>query len=221
MSVILKGRRWPRSRVPYFINGGTLEHDAWFDEVNRALQFPLLVQRTFGDSSVLQLNVGGPSKSEQIGWSGNATQVIGGTDKQTVVHELLHALGFRHEQLHKGFPWDDNDPKLTSVDRMYAYKTKIKGASNRLLFEKIMGRMPEFFADNNLSSRLEAILDTNNEHWAQCDLDSVMMYSNFRSAVIAANLTHSLAVTQSGKSAACNVLSNLDVDALRYMYPRP
>ena len=27
---------------------------------------------------------------------------------EEMLHELLHAIGFEHEQLHKKFPWDDS-----------------------------------------------------------------------------------------------------------------
>ncbi|CAN5532163.1 hypothetical protein BH09PSE5_BH09PSE5_44860 [soil metagenome] len=221
MSVILRGSRWPGSRVPYVINDGSLMHDRWFEEVNAAMGYRFLLRARSGDASRLVLTVGAMSRSEVIGWSGRASQAIGGTDKQSVVHELLHALGFKHEQLHRHFPWDDEDPVVQKPDRMFRFYGHINTERNKLLHSRICGKLGTFYGDNNLISRVIEVRDIGNEHRGPCDLDSVMMYSSFRDAVISAGCNNLPDVTSSGMSPHCDVLSNDDVDTLRYMYPPP
>lgn len=148
-------------------------------------------------------------------------QTIGGSKKFTVIHELLHALGFKHEQLHCKFPWDDTDPQLKAVNRMYSYKGKSKTENNKKLYSALSKAVNEFYADNNLNSRLEAMLDPQTEHWGDCDLNSVMMYGRFAEAVTEVGLDKQAGVISSGISPQCDVLSNQDVDALRHMYPAP
>jgi hypothetical protein len=181
--------------------------------------FDLLVPRQPADANYIRLTMGGYSASEQIGCKGAGMQTIGGSDKFTVVHEMFHALGFKHEQLHKKFPWDDSDPKRLRVDRMFTYKGKLKTKNNADLYAAVVRahNRPggDFYVDNNLTSRLEAMLDADTEHWSDCDLDSVMMYDTFRSALIQANYAHKPGMISSGKSVGCDVLSNQDVDALR------
>lgn len=126
MSVFVKNNRWANSRVPYVIKPDKHESEQWFDQVNQCVGFTLLVPKEASDISYIQLTIGSDSKSEQIGCKGTGMQTIGGTRKATVIHELFHALGFKHEQLHRNFPWDDNDPKRLTVDRMYSYENKDK-----------------------------------------------------------------------------------------------
>ncbi|WOD15885.1 zinc metalloprotease [Paraburkholderia kirstenboschensis] len=234
MSVIVRNNRWPSNRVPYEIVGETKAAE-WFRQLNDCVGHQLLVPRLASDVSYVRYTVGGYSKSETIGFKGGM-QTIGGTDKHTVMHELLHALGFQHEQLHKGFPWDDNNPKRTDngKNRMFSYKGKISGSGKNLaLYKQIMllgakGSTQEeqeksglFYADNNLASRCVMVNDPTIEHFGQYDLHSVMNYGDFPKAVRLAGLEQAATVISSGKSNVCDVLSNQDVLALVHMYPPP
>jgi hypothetical protein len=225
MSVFRRTGRWPNSRVPYVIVGGGPDPETWFGQVNACVGFGLLVPRQATDISYLQLTIGAHSKSEAIGYLGNGMQTIGGTTKHTVIHELLHALGFKHEQLHRRFPWDDTDPPRNRVDRMFSYEGKCQTRNNQNLYKAIQsiqgGLGGKFFADNNLTSRVDALLDPDAEHWGDCDLDSVMLYGDFRKALTSIGMQNANGLVQTGQSAVCDVLSAQDIAALRYMYPPP
>lgn len=241
MSVFLKIKRWPSSRVPYVIqaNGG-LPVETWFQEVNAAIGFALLVPKQHDDLSFVELTVGGYSISEDIGCKGNGKQTIGGSNKFTIIHELLHALGFKHEQLHRNLPWDDDDPKTVPSGNLkfringgkslsqisIHYEDYIKTINNRRLFDAIkiayMGR--GFSVEANLLSRVLAITDQMTEHWGYCDLDSNMMYAQFKTGLTSLNQATPGGLTgigSSGINAHCDVLSNQDVAALKFMYPPP
>jgi hypothetical protein len=227
MSVFLRTNRWAASRVPYVIaNDASGDAEKWFGELNACIGFGLLVPKQPVDVNYVELTIGADSRSEAIGCRHGGKQTIGGTKKFTVIHELLHALGFKHEQLHQGFPWDDTDPTRQKVNRLFSYEGKMQSLQNKNLYAEILNQAKStvFYADNNLTSRLEAMLDANTEHWGKCDLDSVMMYPVFKRALLACQMTSAPQapdVVASGISPHCDVLSNQDVAALRYMYPPP
>lgn len=223
MSVIVRHNRWANSRVPYVITPENPQVEGWFREVNVAVGFPLLARKLATDINHVELIIGGASKSEVIGCKGAGMQKIGGTSKHTVLHELLHAIGFKHEQLHRKLPWDDTDPRRTKVNRYagFAPERGFKTEGNRKLFEAITVTVNEFYASNNLWSRLEAVMDPQTEHWGDCDLNSVMCYPDFVTALTRAGMDRSPGVTRSGMHPACDTLSNQDAQALRYMYPAP
>lgn len=104
--------------------------ETWFQEVNAAIGFALLVPKQQDDLSFVELTVGAYSKSEEIGCKGNGKQTIGGSKKFTVIHELLHALGFMHEQLHRNLPWDDTDPVTAPAgELMFTWSQKLRRLS--------------------------------------------------------------------------------------------
>lgn len=117
MAVISPHKAWPDSRVPYVAD--TPETEKWLLEINHVIGFPLLVEKGISDSDYLQAVKGARGGSETIGYiKGKGAHGITGAHKATMQHELLHALGFHHEQLHSKGPWGAFGTKATTVDRL-------------------------------------------------------------------------------------------------------
>ena len=230
MSVITVNKRWQVSKIPYTIEPYNVNVETWLQEINAAVGYDILTWKHPNDNDYVKATYGeGSGSSETIGKKGGV-QTIGGDNVHTMIHEMLHALGFFHEQLHKKYPWDDNDPKFKKFSRFLDYNRKIKTRHNIALFKAIedgsgimhMGKT--FYANNNLLSRLERVKDQNTEHRGKCDLDSVMMYEAFATAVDDLDPLDQMPGSQqfyhhSGIAARSNNLSNDDVATLRYMFP--
>lgn len=221
MSVIIKSKRWNNHRVPYVITVGEEQARCWLLELNKAIGYSLLAPKEDSDTDYLDIKLrekGG--SSENIGNLGGR-QKVGASSKSVFFHELFHALGFKHEQLHKKFPWVDA-PELRRVNRYKPFPVK---PENQTLYNAILDAVPsgskEFFASNNLWSRLEAIKDKDTEHWESCDINSVMIYPEFKRALINAGMNTRTGVITSSMDTTCDALSNQDVAALLYMYPKP
>lgn len=117
MAVISPHKAWPDSRVPYVAD--TRETEKWLLEINHVIGFPLLVEKGISDSDYLQAVKGTRGGSETIGYTkGKGAHGITGAHKATMQHELLHALGFHHEQLHAKGPWGAFGTKATTADRL-------------------------------------------------------------------------------------------------------
>lgn len=116
MAVISPQKIWPDARVPYVAE--TPEIDGWLREINAAVGFPLLVPKGKSDSDYISAERGA-GKSETIGYrKEKGKHKITAGNKFSMQHELLHALGFHHEQLHRDGPWGAFGTKATKVDRI-------------------------------------------------------------------------------------------------------
>jgi len=111
MPVVSAHRIWPFPHIPYCIGNdqsteNTKKLEAWVTGFNDQLGYALLKPHA-KEASRLLLKVGG-GKSENIGYEAGETLVTG-SSAATLHHEILHALGFHHEQYHQLFPWNDAD----------------------------------------------------------------------------------------------------------------
>ena len=117
MAVISPHKAWPDSRVPYVAD--TPETAQWLLEINRVIGFPLLVEKGISDSDFVNATKGARGGSETIGYvKGKGAHGITGSHKATLQHELMHALGFHHEQLHAKGPWGAFGTRAATADRI-------------------------------------------------------------------------------------------------------
>ena len=229
MAVISKTKRWLNSRVPYVVDPASDEINKWVIEINKALGYDLLVAKGTSDINYIKVAKGG-GKSESIGCLSRGAQTVSANQKRSMQHEILHALGFHHEQLHKGFPWNDDDPTISAVNRMFSWKDQMTTDWNKELWSKLSGGTlgGQFYADNNLMSRVQSLLDANVESYDKCDFDSIMMYPDCKKAVEAALVTYPTPTINgtayvkygSGQDPKAPFLSKGDVKAILHMYPR-
>ncbi len=114
---IFRGPAWPAGAVPYrlrAVNGGTKAVlQDWVERFNRRLQrtvfvpylpfHPSVAAQSFAtityDPQAPESNAG------NIGCHGAGETAITVADESRLIHELLHVLGFRHEQLHPRYGW--------------------------------------------------------------------------------------------------------------------
>jgi hypothetical protein len=107
MAVINANRVWTKF-VPYLVNKGV---DARFRNVietsiahiNTSAGIRILVPLKGSDMDFLDIS-SGHEKSESIGYQ-RGPIIVKATSKRSLIHEILHALGFCHEQLHPNFAW--------------------------------------------------------------------------------------------------------------------
>lgn len=114
---------WPNGEIPYVIDGsatGATSSIQW--AVSHLAQTSLRVRpRVASDKDYVVFRGGGGDCSSYLGRIGGAQDVnIGGCARGSIVHELLHAAGFYHEQSrgdrdeHVTIVWDEISPSYRS-----------------------------------------------------------------------------------------------------------
>jgi len=117
MAVFTPNLAWPGSRVPY--EADCSETEQWLLEINRVVGFPLLVPKGRSDTDYVLAAQSGHGVSETIGYiKSKGAHRISGSRKFVMQHELMHALGFHHEQLHAKGPWGAFGTKVKSADKI-------------------------------------------------------------------------------------------------------
>jgi hypothetical protein len=117
MPVIKRNQWWPNSRVPYTFKEGpygafTLQEveaiKGYIGEINKAVGYELLEPRLDSDPNYIEVvkAQNGSGFSQEKGYVGKGKQMVYVPNvKDVVQHEILHALGFYHEQQHRDYPW--------------------------------------------------------------------------------------------------------------------
>lgn len=228
MPVVNINDLWPNSRVPLvFENAAAEKAMPWIEEVNKVLGYSLLVPKESSDENWIKVLVPKEkehSKSEKIGCGGKGEQTIKATNKYSLQHELLHALGFRHEQLHEDFAWDDSDVPPKEIERIFGPKKRIPGEFNVKLLKQIESTMGNLLAaELNLKSRADMMLQKGKlvRHLDPCDYSSIMMYPAMRKAVEGVNDSLPKGKRLILGKLKTEFLTEHDVAALLELYPEP
>lgn len=232
MPVVNINNLWSDSRVPIVYDASLRKQtEPWIQEVNEAVGYELMVEKEDSDTSWIKV-VPGKGRSEQIGCAGKGEQTISGQDQFSMQHELMHALGFHHEQLHEDYAWDDSDENITAKaiaaiikgNGMVSVKKYLKPDTyNMTLYLAIAkGMKNELAADANLLSRYKSIRDKDKlvKHLDPCDYSSIMMYPQLRDAAQSLPKLAPGKKLVKGKMASTN-LSESDVKALLTLYKKP
>lgn len=109
MAVIVANSRW-QSHVPYVIDPLARRlASGCIAEINAAAG-KILVPKKGNDRAFLDISKG-YAQSESIGYKGGPIQVSA-ESRRALIHEILHALGFCHEQFHSDFAWSVPQPDV-------------------------------------------------------------------------------------------------------------
>lgn len=242
MPVFSVDKRWPFKQIPVRIYDKSTEKEhsdiqSWVQDFNLQLGYKLLDDAATNPSSWLLLKTGG-GKSEQIGYKPGETLVTA-NKLSSMHHEIMHALGFHHEQYHSQYPWNDKfkwalppkEKSFLSPKENKRWKTKgdtTNKSWNYLLYQELLGNYKnEFGVDTQLDYRANRIDDPNTDHSESgCDFDALMMYSQSRDAALAceelkdASDKPEWTKRTSGKcQKGEKTLSNDEVIALQRFYP--
>jgi hypothetical protein len=226
--------RWQNARIPYEVQGSEAHLHRGMQEINKCLGYHILVDKRNNDTAWIRVSNGG-GKANNIGYRGAMMHTITAPNARDIVHEALHVLGFLHEQYHRLYAWDDNHPQRapaadfkTRVFHDYHLDQGLQGSPwNVALYQQLrIGYGTDFGANGQLAFLHSARSDNSVVHHAYCDLDSVMMYSEFVNAYNAVAGTGiqppaGTNVQASGTVGPLGILSSADVAALRLMYPDP
>jgi hypothetical protein len=166
-------------------------------------------------------------QADKIGYQGQKVHPMTGLNHFQVIHEAMHILGFRHEQYHHGFPWDNSYPSVQKEYFEYHDAGHFSRLSpwNQALYNALRNRYGWNFPvrpNGQLFFLRRDRADPQVTHHGYCDLDSVMMYAEFREAY--RNLNVNIAppagsnAQPSAKVGALQQLSTSDVAAVKHMY---
>jgi hypothetical protein len=239
MPVFCRPLAWPNSTIPYEIaqQGAANQRGLLagaVQEINRSIRYHILVDKRANEPDYLSLHWA-RGASDAIGHRQGSTDINGETTPMAI-HEVMHALGFLHEQYHRYYPWDDTDPgspppvaDFKANPGLFAYdgpNRPLQNPWNRALHAAANQQFGDFFGgDFQLFKRHAAVGDGRIMHYLACDLDSVMMYPKMRDAYRTASGNAvppgALLPIHSGIPAPGNGLSNFDISALQALYPDP
>lgn len=238
MAVFFTIGKWPRSHIPCDNPGNDNTIAEAIQEFNRAVGYHILVDRIPTDTAYISITHG-PGNANAIGRTGNHAHAITGNTRPMVIHEIMHVLGFLHEQYHRYYPWDDSHPlrapaaDFTARNGMYSYGAVIGGSTawNQAFYNSLLARYHlDFRVSNQLDCRHAAIWDARIRRSHFCDLNSVMMYPDSRDAYIQTNAALGAAAqpynpprivgSPPAPNASPNSLSLFDVRTIRLFYPK-
>jgi len=200
MSVFTRTKQWNKGEaIPYLISQdvGMQEEDVknWINFFNQELTYALLIQKE-GEQSDNKPYILFHYKNCQAGHS-----VIGKPDhgnrkvefdnKETFYHELLHALGFNHEQYHKKYPWDRNDPSVDFANdkkkrlTTYEFKEKSKNIKNQTMYATLLKNYGIPMQVDGQLRQLYLVADSQDWLFSEnIDAESIMMYESSATGIV-------------------------------------
>jgi len=140
-------------------------------------------------------------------------------NRYVIFHELLHALGFEHEQFHKGYPWDDSElPASSALDQDTAVRANLQAMANLTLFDELKKAYGSGLAPvQYLASRKKNLAnDKLNTRWGECDVNSILMYPAHKK-ILAEKFPEMAA--EATQKVGSGLVSAGDIAALRVIYP--
>lgn len=183
MPVFDTRKRWKEeSLIPYTLpSGGVPKVRQAIKDLNTAVGWSLLIERSEEDD-YLRIVLSDHCNSP-VGRQGGAQDVQVRDELFTATHELMHGLGFHHEEKHKDFPW---------MDTRYDFGTKgftpplANGSWDASLWAAMKNQYPGIdIAAGNKCNDFRAAGKPNSgmRSIGQCDMGSIMMYRQIRDAV--------------------------------------
>jgi hypothetical protein len=153
--------------------------------------------------------IGKPTKGERV---------CSFYDKRTFYHELMHGLGFAHEQYHFLYPWDRTDPSIPNQQAL----TKWSNVSNSYYFadnvtkdkqnEKTLKQLEKNYggngtADAQLNKLYEGLMSGKWLYTKSIDPNSIMMYHESAKKIL-----------EGVNENRAEDMSNNDIEAVKAVY---
>lgn len=196
---IFSGPPWPSGAVPYRLDGaakGLVQ--GWINRLNGRLQrtvfIPYLPFHGQAHVTIRHDPQTPESQAGDIGYQGEREHRVTVADEARLIHELLHVLGFRHEQYHPKYGWiSAANLMLGDYNHVPPAATILGGACasdrdwNSLLVALFNGIAQA--GDTSGGMELMKWAFSRDPQWEidspfHCDIWSAMMYRTCRKAVL-------------------------------------
>ncbi len=212
MPVIEKNKKW-RTHVPYQNQTNYPAVAAAIEAINAAVEWELLRPRT-DETDYLLLKSGGHHHSA-VGRQGGKQDVAVSDCRFTAVHEIMHGLGFHHEEKHAGFPWKG------STENWSNFNVEKLDPWDRKIFDSLKKKSSDFGARAKIKDFKASASSTTMQSLGKCDIHSVMMYRFLREAVECAQKAFPTQLPGNYTwSSIAGELTASDRNALRGLFPK-
>ncbi|MHC4269817.1 MAG: M12 family metallopeptidase [Planctomycetota bacterium] len=228
MSIYDSTTTWTNGYVPYDSTSPDINGYLAMMDINRAVGYALFRPKTTSDTDYVELKHGGGS-AKGIGKSTGKRKVTAGSYR-SFLHELMHVLGFRHEQYHTSYPWVQPDFGTYVGKRGYMGKiAEFKDDKNKTMVKGLMKyagwiREMQPFIDLK-SGYLARTSQTGNVFSPKMDTNSIMMYTPYRSLIehhkTEAILIGRVTNVQASPQVVGSCLTQADESGLKAAYTKP
>ena len=197
---IFSGPRWPNKSIPYVVTqGDPATVTAWIRRLNTRLGRTLFIPNLSiyaglpsvpGNAYVsIRYIPGSPESAGVVGYQGDNEHHVTCADESRLIHELLHVLGFQHEQYQAKYGWI-NQHQWPNVPANYNFALALNSNPTTQLWNEVL-----CYCINNKGgaggtdgmSEFMKWQNKQNRPWVQgnrCDIWSAMMYKTCREAVV-------------------------------------
>lgn len=200
---IFSGPRWPNKAIPYVVMGGSQPTvTAWINSLNERLGRTLFIPNLSiyaglpsipGNAFVsIEYIPATPESEGVVGYKGSREHRVKCADESRLIHELLHVLGFQHEQYHPKYGWISSrgwpnhnrvsDHTFEAVPSVQSWNDLLCRCMNSEGEAGGTSGNAEFlkWAAHNVYKHEPWTVDRQN----MCDIWSAMMYRTCRKAVL-------------------------------------
>lgn len=228
MSVYDSTTTWTTGYVPYDSTNPDINGYLAMMDINRAVGYALFKAKATSDADYIELKHGG-GNAKAIGKKTGKMKVTAGSYR-SFIHELMHILGFRHEQYHTSYPWVQTD--FNDYLGRVGYMGQIDGFGEDKNNEMLKGLMQyagwiremQPFIDLK-SCYLARTSQHGNVFSTKMDINSIMMYTPYRSLIVHHKtegfLVGRLANVQESPQVTDSCLTQADESGLKAAYPKP
>lgn len=230
MSIYDSTTTWPTGYVPYDSTSPDQNGYLAMMDINRAVGYALFRSKTMMDTDYLELKFGG-GNAGLIGRSTGKRRVTAG-EYRSFLHELMHVLGFRHEQYHTSYPWvqPDLDNYVNGLTDLFSGSVNGFPDNNNTMMAKGLMKYAGWTISFQLFRELKSGYEARNNQVGNVfstdmDTNSIMMYTPYRSLFKHHKtenfLTGRISNVQASLQVSGSCLTQEDVNGLKAAYPKP
>lgn len=199
---LFSGPRWPHQAIPYIVTDGDLPTvTGWINRLNQRLGCTLFIPRlsiytalpSVPENAYVSIRYipGTPESAGVVGYIGPKEHRVKCADESRLIHELLHVLGFQHEQYHVRYGWI-NQHQWPNTPAHYNVDGTLNHAPTTQRWNEVLCYcINHEGGDGGTDGTTEFMKWQNKQNmaWVQggnnrCDIWSAMMYRTCRKGVL-------------------------------------
>ncbi len=200
---IFSGTRWPDQAIPYVVTQGQRQTViTWINRLNSRFGRTIFIPHLsiFAGLSSVPANAYvsiryipmAPESAGVVGYQGPNEHRVTCADEARLIHELLHVLGFQHEQYHAKYGWINQRGQWPNVPANYNFALALNSNPTKRLWNEVLCYCVNHEGGVGATDGMTEFMKWQNKQnipWVQgnaagCDIWSAMMYRTCREAAL-------------------------------------